>query len=125
MTRVNVQSNKYLGQVTVELTKFNEVIGIDPSQVMLTKAKDLSESSPHANKILFFQSKAEELDHLETGSVDMVTSGKDRGESVQNVLLINFYFSASGSLVQLRKVVATTCSDTQKGRYCGILGKYF
>lgn len=74
------------GQATVELTKFKEVIGIDPSEAMLKKAKDLLESSPPVNKTSFVQSQAEELDHLETESVDMVIAGEsdkhDRGFNV-------------------------------------------
>lgn len=51
------------------------MIGIDPSEAMVKKAEGLLESSPLVNKISFVQSKAEELDHLETESVDMVISG--------------------------------------------------
>lgn len=65
-----------LGKAAVELNKFKEVIGIDPSETMLARARELLDSTPLLNKISFVQSKAEDLNHLEAESIDMVISGK-------------------------------------------------
>lgn len=80
-----------LGNATLELTRFKEVIGVDPSETMLTRAKGLLNPSPPVNKITFVQSKAEELDNFEAESIDMVIAGKNismkkRPFSAQNII---------------------------------------
>ncbi|GJJ12897.1 hypothetical protein Clacol_007143 [Clathrus columnatus] len=66
------------GQATVELTNFKEIIGIDPSEAMITKAKELLKSHPSSelSEITYVKSQAEDLDHLEAESVDLVVTAQ-------------------------------------------------
>ncbi|GJJ12892.1 hypothetical protein Clacol_007138 [Clathrus columnatus] len=66
------------GQATVELTKFEEIIGVDPSEAMITKAKELLKSHPSSglSKITYVKGQAENLEHLEAESVDMVVTAQ-------------------------------------------------
>jgi len=63
------------GQATVELTAFQEVIGVDPSDSMLTKANEALSRFTLPNTIKYIKSEAEDLDFLETASVDLITAG--------------------------------------------------
>jgi hypothetical protein len=65
----------FQGQATVELTAFKEVVGVDPSDSMVTKATNLVKTSPPPNIITYVKNKAEELDFISTGSVDLVIAG--------------------------------------------------
>ncbi|KAF8514950.1 S-adenosyl-L-methionine-dependent methyltransferase [Hysterangium stoloniferum] len=64
------------GQATVELTAFKEVIGVDPSDSMITKANKLMEASPPTNTIKYIKNKAEELSFISTESVDLVIAAQ-------------------------------------------------
>ena len=70
----------FTGQATEQLKPFQEVIGIDPSSVMLDKARaylsqSLKESS--TTKFQFIQGRAEDLSQttLQPESVDLVIAG--------------------------------------------------
>ncbi|KAF8577836.1 S-adenosyl-L-methionine-dependent methyltransferase [Ramaria rubella] len=64
------------GQATTELTAFQEVIGVDPSESMVRKAEDLVVNSPLSNKVSYVQHAAEDLDFLESGSVDLIVAAQ-------------------------------------------------
>ena len=74
----------YTGQATVQLKPFQEVIGIDPSSVMLDKARasiaqSLKTSATTETKFQFIQGSAEDLSQtttLQPESVDLITAGK-------------------------------------------------
>lgn len=92
----------YIGQATVELTKFDEVIGLDPSEAMVAKARGLlSKSSPHPHKLTYSKSKAEELDHLETESVDMVIAGK-KTNTLDRVISLTYFYP---DLIQRKQLI--------------------
>lgn len=59
------------GQATRELTHFQKVIGVDPSNKMIEQAS----ASETTGQVEFRQSSAEDLPFLEDGSVDLITSG--------------------------------------------------
>ena len=69
------------GQATEQLKPFQEVIGIDPSSVMLDKARSSIARSLKASttktKFQFVQGSAEELSQttLQPESVDLITAG--------------------------------------------------
>ena len=71
----------FTGQATEQLKPFQVVIGIDPSSVMLDKARaSLSQSlraSTAETKFQFIQGSAEELNQttLQPESVDLITAG--------------------------------------------------
>ncbi|KZV71986.1 S-adenosyl-L-methionine-dependent methyltransferase [Peniophora sp. CONT] len=66
------------GQATVELTAFKRVIGVDPSNGMIEKAKayaaqvDVGKTA----QVEFVHSSAEELPFLEDGSVDLLVAAQ-------------------------------------------------
>ena len=70
------------GQATEQLKPFQEVIGIDPSSVMLDKARaSIAQSlktSTTETKFHFIQGSAEDLSQITTlqpESVDLITAG--------------------------------------------------
>ena len=72
----------FAGQATEQLKPFQEVIGIDPSSVMLDKARAYLGHSPNASgttetKFQFIQGSAEDLSktELQPESVDLITAG--------------------------------------------------
>ena len=74
----------YTGQATEQLKPFQEVIGIDPSSVMLDKARASiaqslkSTSTTTETKFQFIQGSAEDLSQtttLQPESVDLITAG--------------------------------------------------
>ena len=72
----------FTGQATEQLKPFQEVIGIDPSSVMLDKARaslaqSLKASSTTGTKFQFIQGSAEDLSQttLQPESVDLITAG--------------------------------------------------
>ena len=68
----------FTGQATTELKPFQEVIGIDPSPVMLDKARSSTAQSLNTStKFQFIQGSAEDLSQttLQPESVDLVTAG--------------------------------------------------
>ncbi|THU85969.1 hypothetical protein K435DRAFT_783066 [Dendrothele bispora CBS 962.96] len=72
------------GQATVELTPFKHIIGVDPSQGMVEKAKKYTEelypgptSTTRRGQIFeYIQSPAEKLDFIKDESVDLVISAQ-------------------------------------------------
>ncbi|KZO94489.1 S-adenosyl-L-methionine-dependent methyltransferase [Calocera viscosa TUFC12733] len=69
------------GQATTLLAeKFDEVIGVEPSQPMVDRATNILQDKEELNsvrdKIRFIKSAAEELPFLEDESVDMVTASQ-------------------------------------------------
>jgi len=65
------------GQATAELTAFKRVIGVDPSDGMLEKAKSYTAS--HANeatKFDFQRATVEDLSFLADGSVDLIVAAQ-------------------------------------------------
>ncbi|OCH88058.1 S-adenosyl-L-methionine-dependent methyltransferase [Obba rivulosa] len=79
------------GQATLELTPFKHIVGIDPSERMITQASQalqahnsalnsdnsaLVENTPLASRVRFVQGPAESLDFLEDGSVDLIVSAQ-------------------------------------------------
>lgn len=97
---INVTS-AYQGQSTIELHPFKHIVGVDPSDAMLTSARqyaasqlgDVSSRDQNGEKkkeqIEFVKSSAEDLGFLKDGSVDLLTSCE-----------WNFFFS-SNSLHQI------------------------
>ena len=68
------------GQATVELHPFARVIGVDPSEKMLSSAREYVSSIDELNSITpnkyeFVQSPAESLGFIEKDSVDLVIAG--------------------------------------------------
>ena len=65
------------GQATVELTAFKRVIGVDPSNGMIEKAKAYAAQADvgQTKQVDFVHSSAEELPFLEDGSVDLLVAG--------------------------------------------------
>jgi trans-aconitate 3-methyltransferase len=71
------------GQATEQLKPFQEVIGIDPSSVMLDNARasiarSLKASTTTETKFQFIQGSAEDLSQtttLQPESVDLITAG--------------------------------------------------
>jgi SAM-dependent methyltransferase len=71
----------FAGQATEQLKPFQEVIGIDPSSVMLDKARaSIAQSlKTTETKFQFIQGSAEDLSQtttLQPESVDLITAGK-------------------------------------------------
>ncbi|KAE9398369.1 S-adenosyl-L-methionine-dependent methyltransferase [Gymnopus androsaceus JB14] len=69
------------GQATTELYPFNKVIGVEPSSVMVEKARKyvgehLGGSELSSTQFEFVQSPAEELGFLENESVDLIISAQ-------------------------------------------------
>ncbi|KAJ3731321.1 S-adenosyl-L-methionine-dependent methyltransferase [Lentinula guzmanii] len=67
------------GQATTELHSFKKVIGVDPSQGMVQKAREHAEEvlgDDKASQFSFVQASAEKLDFLENESVDLVISAQ-------------------------------------------------
>ncbi|KAF8532367.1 S-adenosyl-L-methionine-dependent methyltransferase [Gautieria morchelliformis] len=65
------------GQATAELTSFDHVIGIDPSESMIQKANAITpRTTPPSKEITYVTHAAEDLNFLETGSVDLVVSAQ-------------------------------------------------
>ena len=69
-----------IGQATVELHPFARVIGVDPSEKMLSSAREYVSSiggldSITPDKYEFSQSPAESLGFIEKDSVDLVIAG--------------------------------------------------
>ena len=69
---------KIIGQATEQLKPFQEVIGIDPSSVMLDNARSFLTPSPGTTtRFQFIQGSAENLSQtmLQPESVDLITAG--------------------------------------------------
>lgn len=69
---------KIIGQATEQLTPFQEVIGIDPSSVMLDNARaSITPSLGTTTRFQFLQGSAEDLSQtiLQPESVDLITAG--------------------------------------------------
>ena len=69
------------GQATVELHPFARVIGVDPSEKMLSSAREYVSGiggldSIVPDKYAFIQSPAESLGFIEKDSVDLVIAGR-------------------------------------------------
>ncbi|TFK50481.1 hypothetical protein OE88DRAFT_1631414 [Heliocybe sulcata] len=67
------------GQATVELTQFKHVVGVDPSQGMVDRAREVTAKSlplTHATQFEYRQAAAEELPFLKDGSVDLMISAQ-------------------------------------------------
>lgn len=80
----------FTGQATEQLKPFKEVIGIDPSLVMLDKARARSlETSTGTSepKFQFIQGSAEDLSKttLEAESVDLVIAGMTMNSLLANI----------------------------------------
>lgn len=62
-----------IGQATVELSPFKKIVGVDPSEKMISSARELNKASH--SKIEFVQAPAENLSFLKDSSVDLIASG--------------------------------------------------
>lgn len=60
----------------MELTQFQKVIGVDPSSKMIEQARQSSQAQYSPGQIEFKHSKAEDLDFLADGSVDLIVSAQ-------------------------------------------------
>ena len=81
------------GQATEQLKPFREVIGIDPSSVMLDKARAFlaqskASSTTGTTKFQFIQGNAEDLSQttLEPESVDLITAGTYEPQAFESKL---------------------------------------
>ena len=124
----------FTGQATEQLKPFQEVIGIDPSSVMLDKARasfahSLKASSTTGTNFKFIQGSAEDLSQttLQPESVDLITAGTYESQTFESKsyskhLSLPKSISPICSLVRLEQSLATSTSYTASRRNCCLLG---
>ncbi|CAL1711001.1 unnamed protein product [Somion occarium] len=64
------------GQATTELTPFQRIIGVDPSNKMIEQAKQNVQATTLPNQVEYIQSSAEDLHFLKDGEVDLIISAQ-------------------------------------------------
>ena len=128
------------GQATTALTGFDRVIGIDPSESMIQKARAgstavltttttttpapaaKSANASSAPRISFLNHAAEDLDFIDDASIDLVISGSlqtslfvttPHHAFIIIIIIIIFTRSTSSTLVRLYALMATTCQSSQ------------
>jgi ubiquinone/menaquinone biosynthesis C-methylase UbiE len=77
---LSLTQRPHTGQATTALSRFDHIIGIDPSESMIEKARAAATApaaarGPSSPQITFLKHSAEDLDFLEDRSVDLVVSG--------------------------------------------------